>query len=102
MAKLVSPILLPSDPLAWICPTCNAAPHRACKTASGADLELVHVARIKAAAKMDSEAKERQGKHTFEDRLPVQFPESMSGYEKESQAADAKLAAARKPKRKLR
>lgn len=36
---------------------CNAVADKACATSAGAHLEVVHVARIKAAAKMDGIAR---------------------------------------------
>ena len=46
------PILLTS-PIRIVCPLCHAKSGRDCESSSGTLLPLVHVVRIKAAAKMD-------------------------------------------------
>jgi hypothetical protein len=54
MAKKTDiPKYLPISPVTLVCPECDAKPGKACGTSSGARLEFVHVARIKAAAKLD-------------------------------------------------
>jgi hypothetical protein len=57
MAKANVPIYLPISPLSIRCPLCHAKPNKACETATGGQLGLVHVARIKAAAQLDGAAK---------------------------------------------
>jgi hypothetical protein len=39
---------------------CHAKPNDVCETASGGQLELAHIARIKAAAKMDEARKDKK------------------------------------------
>jgi hypothetical protein len=56
------PDLLPVSPLTILCPYCATRPGRVCATAAGVKLEIVHVARIKAAAAMDAKAKKGYGK----------------------------------------
>jgi hypothetical protein len=51
------PDLLPVSPLTILCPYCAAKPGRVCATAEGGKLEIVHVARLKAAAATDAGAK---------------------------------------------
>jgi hypothetical protein len=54
MAKKTDiPEYLPVSPVTLVCSECHAKPGKACGTSSGAQLEFVHVARIKAAAKLD-------------------------------------------------
>jgi hypothetical protein len=53
--KLPDP--LPVSPLTILCPYCAAKPGRVCATAVGGKLEIVHVARLEAAAAMDAKAK---------------------------------------------
>jgi hypothetical protein len=60
MAKDDIPEYLAISPISLVCPLCGAKPNRACETSSGGFLEQVHIARIKAAAKMDSDAKTKQ------------------------------------------
>ena len=57
MPKTEIPDYLPISPLTLRCSLCHAKPNRACESASGGGLELVHVARIKAAAKLDAAAR---------------------------------------------
>lgn len=57
MTKAKIPEYLPVSPLSLRCPLCHAKPNRVCETASGGKLELVHIVRIKAAAKLDEERK---------------------------------------------
>jgi len=45
--------VLPTSPMSLVCPLCKAQPGYACETATGGQLEVVHVARIKAAAAKD-------------------------------------------------
>jgi len=51
---------LPIGPMSLICPLCEATPNQPCATAQGAELEIVHVARVQAAAKMDAARKRRE------------------------------------------
>jgi hypothetical protein len=56
------PDYLPISPNSLRCPFCHAKANKVCQTASGGRLELVHVARIKAAAQMDGEARKARRK----------------------------------------
>jgi hypothetical protein len=52
MAKIRPPPDLPQlhiSPMILVCPLCGAKPGHVCETASGGALEIIHVARIKAA-----------------------------------------------------
>jgi len=51
---------LPISPISLICPLCGAKPNQPCATAKGAELEIVHIARVQAAAKMDAARKKRE------------------------------------------
>lgn len=51
------PEYLPISPLTLRCPFCGAKPGEDCETASRVQLEVVHIARMKAAAKMDKAAR---------------------------------------------
>ncbi|MFZ0521421.1 MAG: hypothetical protein WAL95_10380 [Candidatus Acidiferrales bacterium] len=62
MTKTKIPEYLPISPVTLVCPLCNAQPNVACETAAGGELELVHVARIKVAAKLDVAAKKAKKK----------------------------------------
>ncbi len=59
MVKASNPeeVLLPTNPLNLRCPLCEAKPGHDCETPSQVQLEIVHVARVKAAAKMDKDAR---------------------------------------------
>ena len=60
MAKAKPSIpVLPISPITLVCPLCHAKPGKDCETPSGMYLPLVHVARIKAAAKFDRSAKKK-------------------------------------------
>jgi len=48
---------LPISPITLPCPLCGAKPGKDCETPSNVNLETVHVARVKAAAKMDGDAR---------------------------------------------
>jgi hypothetical protein len=58
--KTKIPEYLPVSPLSLRCPMCHAKPQEVCEIASGGALEFVHVARIKAAAKLDAARKNRK------------------------------------------
>jgi hypothetical protein len=60
MAKTKIPEYLPISPLSIRCPLCRAKPNEVCGTALRGKLELVHIARIKAAAKLDEARKSRK------------------------------------------
>jgi len=45
--------VLPTSPMSLACPFCKAQPGSACETTAGGRLEVVHVARIKAAEARD-------------------------------------------------
>jgi hypothetical protein len=62
MTKTEIPEYLPISPITLLCPFCNAKPNVVCGTASNGELELVHVARIKAAAKLDVAARKARKK----------------------------------------
>ena len=62
MTKTEIPEYLPISPMTLVCPLCNAKPNVVCETAAGGELELVHVARIKAAAKLDVAARKAKKK----------------------------------------
>jgi len=51
--------ILPISPMTLVCPLCDAKPGKNCKTDSGGNLEIVHVARITAAARVDAAKKEK-------------------------------------------
>jgi len=54
MAKKADvPEYIPISPLTLVCQLCHAKPGKACGTSPGVQLEFVHVARIKAAGKLD-------------------------------------------------
>jgi hypothetical protein len=53
----VNPPQIRISPMSLVCPLCGAKPDYACETASGGRLEVIHVARIKAAAKRDAAMK---------------------------------------------
>lgn len=57
MAKTAIPKSLPTSPLTLRCPFCGAKPGDDCETFSKVQLGIVHMARVKAAAKMDKAAK---------------------------------------------
>jgi hypothetical protein len=57
--KTEIPEYLPISPLSVRCPLCDAEPNEICQAVSGGRFELVHVARVKAAAKLD-EARKKQ------------------------------------------
>jgi hypothetical protein len=52
-SEIKLPEYFPISPLSRRCPLCHAKPNKACATASGGQLDVVHVARIKAAARLD-------------------------------------------------
>jgi hypothetical protein len=48
---------LPISPMTLQCPSCGAKPGPDCKTPSKVRLYVVHIARVKAATKMDGDAR---------------------------------------------
>jgi hypothetical protein len=60
--KELIPEYLPISPITIRCSLCNAKPNKACASSSGGSLEIVHVARIKSAAKMDVAARKARKK----------------------------------------
>jgi hypothetical protein len=58
----VIPEFLPVSPITIRCSLCDAKPNKACATSAGGFLEVVHAARIKAAAKMDDAARKARKK----------------------------------------
>jgi len=54
---------LSSSPMKLACPFCNAKPGKVCLTLSGGELQIVHVARVQAAAKKDATANREAKKH---------------------------------------
>ena len=61
MAKKMTdvPEYLPISPVTLVCPECNAKPGKDCIPLPGGLVGIVHVSRIKAAAKLDSANKAR-------------------------------------------
>ena len=62
----MNPHQLRTSPISLSCPMCGVNPGHACENESGGVLEVVHVARIKAAAERDAATKgaskqEREG-----------------------------------------
>jgi hypothetical protein len=60
MAKIrptENPAQLEVSPISLVCPLCGAKPGCTCETALGDRLEVVHVARIKAAVERDAAMK---------------------------------------------
>jgi len=57
MAKTTIPEYLLISPMTLRCPFCGAKPGKDCGTFSKVRLEVVHMARVRAAAKMDEAAK---------------------------------------------
>ena len=55
--KTSVPESLPASPIRLPCPFCGAKPGDDCETFSKVQLGIVHMARVKAAAKMDKAAK---------------------------------------------
>jgi hypothetical protein len=51
------PKFLPTSPMTLQCPSCGAKPGHDCKTPAKVRLYVVHLARVKAAAKMDKDAR---------------------------------------------
>jgi len=49
--KTDAPIYFPISPVALVCPQCHAKPGKDCVTLPGGVIGIVHVSRIKAAAK---------------------------------------------------
>jgi hypothetical protein len=80
----VNLLSLPISPMSLFCPWCKAEPWEACETKLGAELEVIHVERIKAAAESDAAVKR--------ERRPTSL------YEIESREADEELARIRKRK----
>jgi hypothetical protein len=60
--KETIPEYLPVSPITIRCTLCNAKPNKACATSSGGLLEVVHVVRIKTAAKIDAVARKSRRK----------------------------------------
>jgi hypothetical protein len=48
---------LPTSPITLVCPSCGAKPGHDCETPSKVRLHVIHIARVKAAAKMDGDAR---------------------------------------------
>jgi hypothetical protein len=53
MVRITTSEYLPISPLTLACPVCGAKPDDDCRTPSKGRLYIVHLARVKAAAKMD-------------------------------------------------
>jgi hypothetical protein len=60
--KTKIPERLPISPMTLVCPFCKAEPGDDCKSSSGGNVALVHVARLEAAAKLDRKAKNARRK----------------------------------------
>jgi hypothetical protein len=59
MAKPNVPTRIPKlliSPMSLVCPLCSAKPGKVCLTLLGGELEIVHVASVKPAAKKDASA----------------------------------------------
>ena len=56
MTRSQSSTYLPISPLALTCPMCKAKPHMDCETSSGS-FSMMHVARIKAAMRINVAAR---------------------------------------------
>jgi hypothetical protein len=54
---MISREYLPISPMTLACPVCGAKPGHDCKTPSKGRLYIVHLARVKAAAQMDKDAR---------------------------------------------
>jgi hypothetical protein len=52
------PESLPTGPMALTCPICGAKPGHDCETPAKVRLHVIHIARVKAAAKMDKASRE--------------------------------------------
>jgi len=61
--KINIPEFIPVSPIKLTCPRCAAKPGKDCESPSGFYLPLVHVQRIKAAAKADILAKKARTIH---------------------------------------
>jgi hypothetical protein len=61
MTKTKIPEYFPISSLVLPCPFCHAKPNQICEPVSGGRFELLHVARVKAAAKLDEARKNRKG-----------------------------------------
>ncbi len=59
MVKTTIKESLPTSPITLVCPSCGAKPGHDCKTPSKVRLHVVHIARVKAAAKMDKDRKKK-------------------------------------------
>jgi hypothetical protein len=57
MVKNTTEEYLPISPITLPCPVCGAKPGHDCKTPSKGRLYVVHLARVKAAAKMEKDRK---------------------------------------------
>jgi hypothetical protein len=52
--------ILPISPMTLVCPLCGSKPGKNCETSSGGKLEIVHVARVEAAAYADAAAQKKK------------------------------------------
>jgi hypothetical protein len=52
--------ILPISPITLVCPLCGAIPGKVCHTLSGVELEIIHVARVEAAAYADAAANKQK------------------------------------------
>lgn len=59
MKKSISEFL-PTSPMTLPCPVCGARPGHDCRTPANVRLYVVHLARIKAATKMDGDARKQK------------------------------------------
>ncbi|OLE12853.1 MAG: hypothetical protein AUG89_06595 [Acidobacteria bacterium 13_1_20CM_4_56_7] len=94
MTKPTMPVL-PTNPLSLVCEFCGAGAGHDCKTHAGGHLGVLHVVRIKAAASKNTKREERK-RHSTVDDAPADISDLISGYEKESREAEAKVSDARK------
>jgi hypothetical protein len=68
MPKPTIPEFIPVSPVTLACPLCAAKPGKDCHVSSGGNLPVVHLARIRAAAKMDIAEKKRRREKTYPTR----------------------------------
>ena len=57
MVRITTSEYLPISPLTLACPVCGAKPGHDCVTPSKVRLYVVHITRVKAAAKMDKNSR---------------------------------------------
>jgi hypothetical protein len=60
VVRITTSEYLPVSPMTLLCPVSGAKPGHDCKTPANVRLYVVHLARIKAAAKMDGDARKQK------------------------------------------